>query len=412
MKSDLSPSLPHTTVQRDTALGRNVLIALLWALGLSGFLVNADNRSLSPILPAVASDLHVGESTAGLLITAYSIPYGLFQLFYGPLADRIGKIRTITLAFSLFAISTFSCSFMSSFNWMFVMRIVTGMFAAGIIPIALAQIGDSFPIQERPKAIAFFMSMSTSGQALGIVIGGIVSQFVSWKMLFVMTGVLAVPAVLLFFRQRSTHSVEEKALIPLRERYRLIFSKKRSWAIYAMIFLEGATFFGAFTFLGLYGHLSLGLNFFTIGLLTALYSAGAFGGSFLISVMVRKIGQPQMPLFGGLLMALGYGVIWLLPTVTALTIGFVLLGVGYSFCHSALQTFATELLPQARATAMSVFAFCLFLGTGLGPVWLGEVYDLTGMNGLLEASTLSTLLFAILCGLLFARRKTESPKTV
>ncbi|MCL6600940.1 MAG: MFS transporter, partial [Alicyclobacillus macrosporangiidus] len=58
----------------------------LWALALGGFLVNADNRSIAPMLPAMAQALHVTAATAGLLVTAYSLPYGLFQLVYGPLA--------------------------------------------------------------------------------------------------------------------------------------------------------------------------------------------------------------------------------------------------------------------------------------------------------------------------------------
>lgn len=81
----------------------------LWALGLGGFLVNADNRAISPMLPAIAMALHTSTSTAGLLVTAYSIPYGLFQLIYGPIADRIGKVTTILASLCLFAIGTVIC---------------------------------------------------------------------------------------------------------------------------------------------------------------------------------------------------------------------------------------------------------------------------------------------------------------
>lgn len=386
-----------------------MLVALLWALGIAGFLVNADNRSIAPVLPAIADYFHVRESTAGLLVTAYSIPYGLFQLFYGPLADRIGNIRTITLAVSLFTIGTIACGMVSSFEWLFILRVVTGMFAAGIIPIALAQIGDSFELAERPKAIAFFMSLSTSGQALGIVIGGMVAQLVSWKVLFILIGIAAVPTIFLLLKQRALHNADtEAAPIPLRDRYRLIFANRQAWIVYGMVFLEGATFFGGFTFLGVYGNSYLGLNYFWVGILTAGYSAAAFCGSFFITSLIRKIGQSRMPLFGAGCMTLGYAVVWLSPTAAALLAGLLVLGFGYSFCHSTLQTYATELLPQARATAMSLFAFSLFLGSGGGPVWIGAVYDRFGATGMLAATVIELFIFTLLCGVAFIRKREKS----
>jgi predicted MFS family arabinose efflux permease len=75
----------------------------------------------------------------------------------------------------------------------------------------------------------------------------------------------------------------------------------------------------------------------------------------------------------------------------------VLLGFGFSYCHSILQTYATDLLPQGRATAVSVFAFSLFLGSGLGPVAGGSVYDLFGVGAMLGAATGGMLLFCLMC---------------
>jgi len=102
--------------RRQTPTGRNTALVLLWALGLAAFLVNADSRAVAPVLPAIADDLQIRESTAGLLISAYAIPYGLFQLVYGPIADHIGKTRTITLALALFSIGTVGCGLVSSYE--------------------------------------------------------------------------------------------------------------------------------------------------------------------------------------------------------------------------------------------------------------------------------------------------------
>jgi predicted MFS family arabinose efflux permease len=374
------------------------LMAMLWAMGIASFLVGADNRALTPMLPAIASDLHVRESMAGLLVTAYSVPYGLFQLGYGPIADKIGKLRTITLALSLFAFCTIACGLVGSYSTLLALRIITGIFAAGIIPISLAQIGDRFPLSERPRALALFMGLNTSGIALGIALGGIMAEFVSYKVIFFVIGASALPAVLLLSRQLAREpKTGQAATIPLGERYRRIFTNPRSWTVYGSIFLEGMIFFGGFTFIGVYAVQTLGLSYMASGLITCLYSLATLVGSRLIVRTLQRVGQHRMPVFGVSLMGCGYGVIWLFPNVAALAIGLTLFGFGYSFAHSTFQTYATELLPEARATCMSLFAFFFFLGIGIGPAGLGWLYDIGGISLLLGSATGLMFLFALFC---------------
>lgn len=73
-------------------MNRDRLVSLL---GLAGFIVMADNWVVSPILPAISGSLGIDVARAGLLITAYMIPFGVFQLLFGPLA------ATLALSFVL-----------------------------------------------------------------------------------------------------------------------------------------------------------------------------------------------------------------------------------------------------------------------------------------------------------------------
>ena len=82
---------------------------LILILGLAGFVVMADNWVVSPILPAIASSIGVSPVQAGLLISAYMIPFGLFQLVFGPLADRYGKRQVITFSMIFFTVGTALC---------------------------------------------------------------------------------------------------------------------------------------------------------------------------------------------------------------------------------------------------------------------------------------------------------------
>lgn len=79
-------------------------------LGLLGFIAMADNWVVSPILPAIAESLGIPVENAGILISAYMIPFGIFQIIYGPLADRFGKKQIITFAILFFTVATGLCA--------------------------------------------------------------------------------------------------------------------------------------------------------------------------------------------------------------------------------------------------------------------------------------------------------------
>ena len=83
---------------------------LIVVLGLAGFIVMADNWVVSPLLPSIAHTIGVQPARAGILIAAYMLPFGLFQLLYGPLADRFGKLRVVGFSLVFFTVATGLCA--------------------------------------------------------------------------------------------------------------------------------------------------------------------------------------------------------------------------------------------------------------------------------------------------------------
>jgi MFS family permease len=133
---------------------------IILILGFAGFVAMADNWVVSPILPSIAQNLNVDVASASIIITSYMLPFGLFQLLYGYLAERLGKRQVITFSISLFTIATALCAFAFAIPDLAVYRALTGMFAAAIMPVSLALIGDLFPMEERQSAIGSFMGIS------------------------------------------------------------------------------------------------------------------------------------------------------------------------------------------------------------------------------------------------------------
>jgi len=154
---------------------------LILVLGLAGFIVMADNWVVSPLLPSMARAFSVDPARAGVLIVAYMLPFGLFQLLYGPLADRFGKLRVVTISLALFTLATGLCATAVGLVDLTAYRALTGVFAAATMPVSLALIGDLVPMQDRQKAIASFMGIAFLGQATSMTIGGTIAAVSSWR---------------------------------------------------------------------------------------------------------------------------------------------------------------------------------------------------------------------------------------
>ena len=151
--SEIDLPLPDTHPPAADAPAATVHPRLLLVLQAAIFMVSAEARVIAPLLPAIALGLQTAVAAAGMLITAYTIPYGLFQLVYGPLADRFSRQRVMGVALGLFSLGTFLSGFGPTISALYVLRFATGAAAAGVIPIALAYVGDAVPYRERQAAL-------------------------------------------------------------------------------------------------------------------------------------------------------------------------------------------------------------------------------------------------------------------
>jgi len=201
---------------------------IILILGLAGFVVMADNWVVSPILPAIAHSIRIPPVRAGLLIAAYMIPFGLFQLVFGPLADRFGKRQVITFSMVFFTVGTALCGLGLGLSDLALYRAITGVFAASVMPISLALIGDIFPMDRRQQAIGTFMGIAFLGQGLSMAIGGSIAYFVSWRGVFFVYGALSViSTLLLYFIGRKAPSKKNPKSQFMKPYLDLIRSKKK-----------------------------------------------------------------------------------------------------------------------------------------------------------------------------------------
>jgi predicted MFS family arabinose efflux permease len=340
---------------------------IILTLGFAGFIAMADNWVVSPILPSIAQNLNVNIASASIIITAYMLPFGLFQLLYGYLAERFGKRQVITSAISLFTIATGLCAFAVAIPDLAAYRALTGIFAAAIMPVSLALIGDLFPMEERQSAIGSFMGISFLGQGLSMAIGGSIAYFLNWRGVFGVYALLAVlSAVLLFTVGKnipSNKNKDTKALMP----YINVLKNPSSLKIYILVIFEGVFLIGSFSFLGGFIKQVFDINNFAIGLVMTAFGLMALIAGRKSGKIAAKIGRRKTATIGLFfafiadMMLIGLG-----TSLPAIVIAVGFMGLGFMLAHSTFLTVATEFAAKGRSYAMSLVAFFFMGGGGIG----------------------------------------------
>ncbi len=359
---------------------RNRIVILL---GFLGFIVMADNWVVSPILPAISENIGVAVERAGLLIAAYMIPFGIFQLIFGPLADRYGKKQVITFSIVLFTAATGLCAVGIGLTDLAIYRALTGIFAASVMPISLALIGDIFPVDQRQGAIGTFMGISFLGQGLSMITGGAIAYFFNWRGVFVIYALLSViPMVLLIKNYRllpDTQHADSRFIAP----YWKLLSDPNSLFTYILVLLEGMFIIGSFSYLGAFIAKTHHFNYLTIGIIMTAFGLMTVVGGRLSGKLVPKIGARKILTLGLIFAVLAdFCVFYLGRSSGWLVVGVGLLGIGFIFTHSTLLTRATEFASKARGAAMSLVAFCFMGGGGLGTAIGGKIASVYGLPAL------------------------------
>jgi predicted MFS family arabinose efflux permease len=215
-------------------------------------------------------------------------------------------------------------------------------------------------------------------QILSTSLGGIVGDFLSWRLLFFFYGLISLVIGYVFWRSARrvapTIPVNPARRITFQPYLNLLANPAPRLVILAA-FIEGFFFFGAFSYLGAFLREEYNLLYIVIGFMLSGFGLGSMVYSRMVGSLVKRFGENGLIMIGGSLLLVCYLVIGLVQSWLLFIPVNIFLGLGYYMMHSTFQTKATELAPGSRGTAVSLFAFSLFLGQGVGTALLGLVID-------------------------------------
>lgn len=352
-------------------------------LACAAFFSGAALRVCDGLLPRLARDFAITPGAAGQVIISFAVAYGLLQLVFGPLGDRYGKARLMCAALFGCAAGAAASAMAPGFDALVWTRMLWGMAAAGVIPLAMAWIGDNVPYAQRQTTLARFLTGTLSGMMAGQLAGGLFADLaVGWRgAFFTLAAGFTLVATLLLRRVRRMPAPPTHAnAVPTPFARGLWSVLQLPWArrVLLAVGAEGLFLLGPMAYLPTYLHERHGLTLVVASGLIALYAMGGLVYALTARHIVASLGERRMVLIGGLIAGATFIGLWLSPWWLAAGPLALLMGFGTYLFHNTLQTHATQMAPASRGTAVALFAFCLFGGQALGVTLAGWSVDHLG----------------------------------
>jgi len=362
----------------DRALTRAIFV-----MALAAFASGSSLRISDPLLPQVAGDFRTSLGEASAIVTAYAIPYGLTQAFAGLIGDRLGKCQAVALACAASCLLVLLCAAAQSLPQLALARLVAAPGAAIIVPLGMAYVGDVVPYARRQTVLARFLAGQMSGMIAGQVFGGIIGDHFGWRFVFVALAAVFAGAALALASQFHGNPYTRPLAHPGGVRpkmvasYRALFAAPWCRFLLIAVFLEAAIFFGGFTYVAADLNHRFGLSFSSVGLVVAMFGVGSVAYAASVHRLV-VFGERAFVMAGGVVVMIGFLLLAVSPLWQTAPLACGLLGFGYYMVHNTLQTNATQMMPQARGTAVAGFSSALFLGTSAGVALAAPIVDRAG----------------------------------
>jgi len=168
----------------------------LAAVGLAQLMVVLDSTVVNIALPAAQADLGFSDGDRQWIVTAYSLAFGSLLLLGGRLSDLIGRKRTFIIGLVGFAVASALGGAADSFGLLVAARALQGVFGALLAPTALAVLTTTFTIpKERARAFGVFGAIAGAGGAIGLLLGGFLTENFDWRWNLYINVVIAIIAV-------------------------------------------------------------------------------------------------------------------------------------------------------------------------------------------------------------------------
>ncbi len=336
----------------------------------ASFAAAFEHFMITPALGDIAA--HFGATLAATTIaaTTYYLAYGLMQLPWGLLSERIGRTRAAFIGILIGGVATLAAPLAPDLTTLAILRFLAGAGMAAAVPSMIAWIGDALDHAARPRVAASLNAAYAVGSALGVIAAGFVTDHIGWQAAMIVGGVVPLACALLL---RGLPEVRG-APMPILFSLKTALTTPAVLSVAAIALVEGTVLFGAIAYLA--------PTLLVAGAPASI--AGAVVGVYGVSVVLwawlfRRVGKHLAVwisiLLGGVMLTAAWAAVAVDPALIGVLAASTLSAGAVVFMHAPLQVWATAAAPQARGCAVALFAGCLFIGGAVGTAAFKPLFE-------------------------------------
>ncbi len=352
------------------------------------------------LLPVLAQSWGIEFATASLSITLYMIPFIVFQIFSGSIAQIFDVRKTLLLGFVIYTIGGFLTGISDSFFTFILCRILQGTGSAFLNPIIMAMIGEMVPARHIGKAMGALGFAYTAGMTLGPLISGVIEVRYGWQYFFFFLSAASAVTTVLFLiwcRDIGGGTVEQQSILDIFPLIRKAIDQPGLLHLSFAAFTLFMAYIGILTFTADYMKTTFSIPSDKVGFLISLTGFSGIVVSPFAGVIGDHFGRRNV-LMGG--MAVVFISIILMATMEfhylSYALIFLLLGAGSATAWTSLNTIVILSAPALRNPVTSIYNVIKFSGYAFSPVILSVFYNSGHLRAVQYACAATVVISAVL----------------
>jgi MFS transporter, YNFM family, putative membrane transport protein len=385
------------------AIPRFIVIAL------TAFLTVVDLFATQAILPSLARHYGVTPAAMGFAANASTLGMAVAGLTVGYFSRKIDRRQGILISLTLLAIPTALLSHAPDLTTFTVLRVVQGLCMAAAFTLTLAYLGEHYSAADSASAFAAYITGNVASNLIGrLISAGIADHFgLAWNFYF-FASLNLLGAVLVYFTVDKAPSMKpmEQGMSSHFEAWMIHLKNPALRASFAIGFCILFAFIGTFTYVNfVLVQPPLGVGAMTLGFIYFVFFP-SIATTPLAGRAVKRFGT--RPTFWAALLVAALGLpLLILPDLSAVLVGMMLVGVGTFFAQACATGFVGRAATSDRGSASGLYLACYFFGGLIGSAVLGVIFDMFGWTACVAGIGGSLIVAALLAVFLKTPMTTE-----
>lgn len=354
------------------------LLAALFCAGVATF---AQLYSPQAVLPSISSGMHIGAASSALMVSASTIGLAVGVIAWSALADRVGRVRAMSLSVGIATVLGLAVPFVPTFQWLLAGRFVEGLALGGVPAIAVAYLTEEIEAGHAARAAGTYVAGTTIGGLSGRLVAAPVAEFVGWRIGMLAVALLCSAAAFGFLRlapaARGFRPGAGDDGGSLGRRLWVNLASGRQLALYLQGFLLMGGFVAMYNFLGFrLAARPFGLPQTVVSLVFLAYLAGTWASARAGAAASRHGRRPV--LLGSIAVMIVGVTITLSDHIVAVLVGLVVATSGFFGAHAVASGWTGQLATVGKAQASSLYNLAYYAGSSAIGWFGGLAFDAAG----------------------------------